>query len=66
MIQGTLQNFIKIFKDHAEADTDLQYFAYGEVFLVEDIISMMKANEFMCQRDDFHNQYRFVRREKRY
>jgi hypothetical protein len=36
MIQGTLENFIKIFKDHAEADTDLQYFAYGEVFLVEE------------------------------
>jgi hypothetical protein len=36
MIQGTLENFIKIFKDHAEAETDLQYFAYGEVFLVEE------------------------------
>jgi hypothetical protein len=36
MILGTLENFIKIFKDHAECDTDLQYFAYGEVFLVEE------------------------------
>jgi hypothetical protein len=36
MIQGTLQNFIKIFKDHADADEELQYFAYGEVFLVEE------------------------------
>jgi hypothetical protein len=36
MIQGKIEYFFKIFKDHAEADTDLQYFAYGEVFLVEE------------------------------
>lgn len=44
MIQGTLQNFIAIFKDHVTADADLKYFAYGEVFEVEKRIQSDAAN----------------------
>ena len=36
MTLGTLQNFIQIFKDHQQASTELKYFAYGEIFRIEE------------------------------
>ena len=31
-MQGTLQNYIAIFKQHVAVDQDLLFFAYGEIF----------------------------------
>lgn len=43
-MQGTLSNFISIFKDHVVADTELQYFAYGEIFEINARLMSDKMN----------------------